>query len=83
MNKLIIDNRTELTDYESLLLVSKVIEMGRVSNGGKQYCYGTAITIEGVEYMVVTNLNKNSDRFVITALYNYVKPNASSRKLKD
>ena len=41
MNKLIIDNRTELTDFEAVTLVGKVIKQGRISNDGKQYCYGT------------------------------------------
>ena len=36
MNKLIIDNRTELTDLEAVTLVSKVIDQGRISNDGKQ-----------------------------------------------
>ena len=66
MNKLIIDNRTELTDLEAVTLISKVINQGRISNGGKQYCYGTGITIEDKEYMIWTDLNKKSDRFVIT-----------------
>ena len=66
MNKLIIDNRAELTDLEAVNLVSKVIAQGRISNDGKQYCYGTGITIEDKEYMIWTYLNKKSDRFVIT-----------------
>ena len=66
MNKLIIDNRTELTDFEAVILVSKVINYGRISNNGKQYCYGTGITFKNKEYMIWTDLNKKSDRFVIT-----------------
>jgi hypothetical protein len=66
MNKLIIDNRTELTDFEAVVLVSRIIKRGRISNNGKQYCLGTGITIEDREYMVWTDLNKKSDRFVIT-----------------
>lgn len=66
MNKLIIDNRTELTDLEAVTLVSRVIAQGRISNDGKQYCYDTGITIEDKEYMIWTDLNKKSDRFVIT-----------------
>ena len=66
MNKLIIDNRTELTDLEAVTLVSKVIGQGRISNDGKQYCYATIAKIGGVEYAVYTDLNKMSDRFVIT-----------------
>lgn len=66
MNKLIINNRTELTDFEAITLVGRVIKQGRISNYGKQYCYGTEITIEDKEYMIWTDLNKKSDRFVIT-----------------
>jgi len=66
MNKLIIDNRTKFTDFEAITLVGKVINQGRISNNGKQYCYGTGITIEGKEYMIITDLNKKSDRFIIT-----------------
>lgn len=66
MNKLIIDNRTDLDDLGAIVLVGKVIKQGRISNDGKQYCYGTAITIEDEEYMILTDLNKKSDRFVIT-----------------
>ena len=66
MNKLIIDNRTELSDINAVTLVGKVINQGRISNDNKQYCYGTGITIEDKEYMIWTDLNKKSDRFVIT-----------------
>jgi hypothetical protein len=66
MNKLIIDNRTELTDLQAVHLVAEVIKQGRISNYGKQYCYGTEITIEDNKYMIWTDLNKKSDRFVIT-----------------
>lgn len=65
MNKLIIDNRTELTDLEAINLVSRVVKLGRISNYNKQYCYGIVITIENKEYIIWTHLNKKSDRFVI------------------
>jgi hypothetical protein len=66
MNKIIIDNRTELTDLETLCLVDIVIKQGRISNNGKQYCYVTVIKVEGIKYAIYTYLNKKSDRFVIT-----------------
>ena len=66
MNKLIIDNRTELTDLEAVTLVSKVIAQGRISNDGRQYCYATIAKVGDIEYSVYTDLNKQSDRFVIT-----------------
>lgn len=65
MNKLIIDNRTGLTDLEALTLVSRVVNQGRISNDGKQYCYGTGITLDGNQYLIWTDLNKKSDRFVV------------------
>jgi len=66
MNKLIIHNRTQLTDLEAIVLVGKVITQGRISADGKQYCYATGITLGDKKYMISTDLNKKSDRFVIT-----------------
>lgn len=66
MSKLIIENRTlGLSDYQCLAYVEKVIAQGRISNNGKQYCYLTAFEKVGGKIMVATDLNKNSDRFVI------------------
>lgn len=58
MNKLIIDNRTDISDLTALQLVRMVVEQGRISNDNKQYCYGTGITIDDTKYMVWTDLNK-------------------------
>lgn len=65
MNKLIIDNRTDLSDLDILIMIGKVIGSGRISNNDKQYCYGTAFKVDKEEYMVYTDLNKKSDRFII------------------
>lgn len=65
MNKLIIDNKTDLTDFEAVTLVSKIINQSRISNEGKQYCYITRIAFKDEDYMVCTDLNKRSDRFII------------------
>ena len=65
MNKFIIDNRTELTDLEAITLVGRVIKAGRISNNGKQYCRVCTITIKGKDFIIWTDLNKKSDRFVI------------------
>ena len=66
MSKLIIENRTKgLSDYQCLAYVEKMIAEGRVSNNDKQYCYLTAFEKVGGKIMVATDLNKNSDRFVI------------------
>lgn len=66
MSKIIIDNRTELSDYEALSYVNKVIEMGKVSNDGKQYAY--AVLFE--TFSIACFLNKKSIRFVIHKLDN-------------
>lgn len=60
--KLIIDNRSRLEDSECLTLIQRVMEEGRVSNNGKQYCYVTRFH-GGVT--VYSDLNKKSDRFII------------------
>ena len=64
-NKLIINNRSELSDLESLELIINVVKNGRISNKNKQYCYGTIIEYNGINYEIFTDLNKNGDRFVI------------------
>jgi len=65
VNKLIIDNRTDLSDFDALTLVINVVWDGRISNDGKQYCYLTSMPINEKQYVVSTDLNKRSDRFVI------------------
>ena len=65
MAKIIVDNRTDLDWYTVLNIVNTVISEGRISNYGKQYCYASTFEVDGKSVMVVTDLNKNSDRFVI------------------
>ena len=65
MSKMIIDNRSELDDNVALQLVKQVIEQGRISNYGKQYCYVTTFSVGDCVYAVATHLNKKSDRFVV------------------
>jgi len=66
MNKLIIDNRTRLTDFDAIMLVGEIIRDGRISNFGRQYRYMTRIKIKNKEYIIHAGVNKCSDRFVIT-----------------
>lgn len=67
MNKIIIDNQVSgLSDLDTLVIVSKVVELGRVSNNNKQYCYAAEVLFDDKKFMVYTHLNKRSDRFVIT-----------------
>ena len=54
-----------MTDVAASKLVLEVMEMGRLSNEGKQYCYLTAFSANGNEYHVVTDLRKQSDSFIV------------------
>jgi hypothetical protein len=65
--KIIIENRTKLDAIEALKLVSKVVELGKVSetSKGKQYCFASRMVHKNQEYMVYSDKNKKSDRFVI------------------
>ena len=64
MRKIIIENRSlEVTDLQALDLVKQVMNGGRVSNDGKQYCYLT--TAMNGEIHIATDLNKCSDRFIV------------------
>ena len=63
MDKIIIENQTDKPMIDILGYVAGVISQGRISNGGKQYCYATRFK-ENI--IVWTDLNKKSDRFVIS-----------------
>ncbi len=49
MNRIIINNKTDLADDVALRLVNKVIDGGKVSNEGTQYCYLSVFTINGLD----------------------------------
>jgi hypothetical protein len=69
MSKIIIENRSDLQDFDAVELALRVMEGGRVSNFGKQYCYLTVVHKwkgSDVEYQIASFLNKESDRFVIS-----------------
>jgi len=63
MGKLIIENRTNMPDLEAMWYVMEVMRDGRISNDGKQYCYATVWRSSKI--VVWTDLNKQSDRFVV------------------
>ena len=60
--RLILVNETDLPMATFLDLAMKTIRDGRISNNGKEYCYLTAWIIDGVEYHVVSDKNKASDK---------------------
>ena len=69
MRRIIIENKSEnITDADACGLVAVVIKQGRISNDGKQYCYGTVIDygLDGIKAMVATTANKGSDKFYVT-----------------
>ena len=63
MKKIIIENRSKVSDNVALAAVQWVMALGRISNDGKQYCY-YASTRNNLG--VSSFLNKKSDRFVVT-----------------
>jgi len=60
--KIIIDNRSKMSDLIALEAVKEVITVGRISKNGTQYCYLSRAS-SGV--MVSTRRNKKSDTFVV------------------
>ena len=63
--RIIIENRTDLSDDFILEKVSSVIRLGRISNNNKQYCYLSTFVCNNEEYCIVTDLNKKSDKFTV------------------
>jgi len=65
VNKIIIDNRSDLSDLDALMVVINIVRDGRISNDEKQYCYLSVMQFYNKHYVVSTDLNEKSDRFVI------------------
>ena len=63
MGKIIVNNKSSVSDDDILLYVSVIVGQGRISNNGKQYCYLVAKKIAGVEVHIVSDLNAKSDKF--------------------
>jgi hypothetical protein len=64
MEKLIIENRTNIPIKDLLGHIKAVIDMGRISNDNKQYCY--MVSFDTPERIAISSdLNKNSDRLII------------------
>lgn len=67
MSKIIIQNNANISDELALRYISKIIEIGRISNNATQYCYHTSFE-SGIE--ISSFLNKKSDRFIIYKVKN-------------
>lgn len=71
MEKLIIENRVgNMSMAQALQYALAVVNQGRISNDGTEYCYGTSFDdVANLDadstIMVVSNKNKTSDRLVI------------------
>ena len=66
MEKLIIENRTDYHLSLLLPLIQGIMINGRISNNNTQYCYATQFdTTAGDTIVILSDLNKYSDRFVI------------------
>ena len=65
MEKIIIQNESNLSLLDAIECVKQVVGLGRISNNGTQYCYLTKFTIEGREYDVYASRNGKSDKFKI------------------
>lgn len=65
MQKLIIDNRTELPMEVVLHYIIEVVKLGRISNNNQQYCGAVVASIDNDNYVIYSDLNKKSDKFII------------------
>lgn len=65
MNKLILENRSDLDMFEFMQLAMSVVAEGRVSNDGKQYGYLTVFFMRESKYHIVSELNEKSDKLIL------------------
>jgi hypothetical protein len=63
--KIIIDNRSDLSDKKSLESVLEVVKLGKISGDGNKYCYLAIIEYNNKKYQVGYFENKKSIRFLI------------------
>ena len=65
MAKIHIDIRDDIAPEVALECVKMVIENGKISNDGKQYCYLTSFNVGDDEVMVNTRDYRKSDCFLV------------------
>lgn len=65
MAKVIINNKSDLPDWQAVRMCHTVMKKGRISNEEKQYCYTSYFRVDGKLYIVKSGLNKKSDKFII------------------
>lgn len=64
VRRIIIEDRSALEPRAALDMVADVIDKGRISDDGRQYCY---LTVFNNGHAVASSRNKASDRFVVYA----------------
>lgn len=72
MSKIIIENKSSVSDLSAISACAEVIKAGRISGDGqkKQYCYATRISMVGVnDLMIYATLNKSSDKLTVVDDY--------------
>jgi len=69
MGRIIINNKSKFhLDKECVELIVRVMEDGRMSNSGRQYCYATLFTVPGkaTKTAVLAGLTKSgTDTFTV------------------
>jgi len=69
LNKIIIHNKTSLTDSECLAFVDRVISKGKISGdidkGTEQYCYVSTFSYKRSKFVVVARRRKNTHTFKV------------------
>lgn len=63
MSKIHIDIRDDISPDLALECVKQVVKMGRISDGGKVYCYATTMETSEGDILVWTNQYRKSDCF--------------------
>tara|TARA_R110000744_G_scaffold60794_4_gene125807 strand:- start:21724 stop:21936 length:213 start_codon:yes stop_codon:yes gene_type:complete len=66
MSKLIIENRSSLTDINALEIATLHIKEGRISDNGKAYCYLSIYGLGKQRVAVSAKKNKTSDTLTIS-----------------
>ena len=60
-----IKSEPDISDDMLLHLVSSAVSQGKISNGGKSYCYATLFEVNAQKYMVEANDKGKSQMFYV------------------
>jgi hypothetical protein len=65
MEKIILENRSDLSFDIFMYLVFDIIKEGKISNKGKQYCFMTTYDFLGKKYKIISQINKKSNKLIL------------------